>query len=133
MDFLQTFYQAKKNKQVTEVSSCHWQLTPHLTSHFCQFKTFDLTPAVKQSVKDKRSSKRVKEEQEKGKEENGSEEKDEDKGTTVGFEPRPDCLQAILHNQPILEVGCQSFIQPPGTCVAPLPFSLPKHQPILGR
>lgn len=43
--------------------------------------------------------------------ENGSE--DEDKGTretTVDFEPRPDCLQAILSNQPTLEVDCELAI-----------------------
>lgn len=65
------------------------------------------------------SGKGVKEQQEtvrkevEGRRENSSEE-DEDKRTTettVDFEPRPDCLQAILNNnQPVVEVDCESAI-----------------------
>lgn len=43
--------------------------------------------------------------------ENGSEDKDKGtRETTVDFEPRPDCLQAILSNQQVLEVDCELAI-----------------------
>lgn len=101
------------------------QLPPLL--YLLQFKTFDLTPVAKRSVKD--SSREVKEKiRKKGERDDGEGDSEE---KSADFEPRPDCLQAILHNQPMIEVESSSASQSLAPSPDPLPFSLlPRPQVI---